>query len=241
MRATCRGITAQTANTCYRNLTCRKNLSGGSPYLFWWRCQLWARGAPHIPSLSCQNTGWSYTHTLTHTHTSRSDTNHRRLAMSVGSWTPPEGKVTKLELSYYLLVALAPGPAQAFENMHCHLASFRSLQRVPDRGCHPLLPLCSSTPLFNTAPPLVWLFWNNLIPPEAAAERRECSWTGQPFTSRAPRSPPPLPCALRAPWPSQAGESYVTGCYVIAADRVLLCVAQLRNIIPRCCYKFPPH
>lgn len=47
----------------------------------------------------------------------------------------------KLELSYYLLLVLAPGPAQAFENMHCHRASSLSLQRHPQPG-HLLYPLC---------------------------------------------------------------------------------------------------
>lgn len=133
-------------------------------------------------------------------------------------------------------LALAPGPAQAFENMHCHRASFLSLTAGPTTRSSSSNPV--STPLFSGTPPLVWLFWNESIPPlpEAAAERRECSWTGRPFTSRAPRlSPTSLPCALSAPWPSQAGESYVTGCYVIGADRGLLCSAQLRNVIPCCC------
>lgn len=146
--------------------------------------------------------------------------------------------------SCYLLVALAPGSAQAFENVHCHLASFQSLQRVPKLGCHLLSPLFLQPPLFNGTPPLVWLFGNNSLPPVAVSGAESAAGpAGRTQAVRPPHSPPPLPppCALCAPWPSQAGESYVTGCYVIAADRVLLWSALLRNIIPCCCHKFPPH
>lgn len=78
--------------------------------------------------------GGPYTH-LTHINT-------HLICQSVFELRLPpfdlEGNVTNLELMGYLLVVLAPGTAQAFENIHCHLASFPSLQQLPKLGRHPL-------------------------------------------------------------------------------------------------------
>lgn len=185
-----------------------------------------------------------HTHTLnslarTHTNTHKPQTPTKSVGFEI--YLPPfrsEGYICKLGLS--LPVGRC---ARADPGIWKHALPSRLLPvltagpRARQSSFH---PLCQPL-LFNSTPPLMWLFWNNLIPPEAEVERSECSWTSRPYTSRAPRHPPSPPCAPCAPSPSQAGESYVTGCYVIAADRVLLCSAQLRNIIPCCWHKFPPH
>lgn len=116
----------------------------------------------------------------------------------VGFTTPPAAICLRKSSTHYLLDVLAPGPAQALEHMHCHVASFQSLQRVPELG-HFLLTLSVSTAVFNSTPPPVELFWNSWIPPreDSGVERVQLD---RPQTVR-PGPPPPFPSspALSAP------------------------------------------
>lgn len=97
---------------------------------------------------------------------------------------------------------------------------------------HPKGP-SSSAPLHLLLCAYLWIHRPH---PEAAAA--ENSWADRPYRRRAPWSPSsPLLSPARSLRPDHPGLWTVMspGCCVIAADRVLLCGVQLRNIIPRCC------
>lgn len=94
---------------------------------------------------------YTRTHTQTHTDTYTQKNKIKKTQTPAKSvdfeiHLPPfdsDGNLTKLTL--ILPVVLAPWPAQAFENMHCHLASFLSLQRVQKIDRHLLLPSLSGS------------------------------------------------------------------------------------------------
>lgn len=142
---------------------------------------------------------------------------------------PSDSDVNVAKLELILPVVLAPGPAHGLRT-RCRAIAPRSLQRVPHVGGH-----LRALSVWNSTPPLVGLFLIECILPPRQQRREESVQLDRPFTSRAPTPPPP-----RAPWPSRAGESYVTGRYA-TADRVLLCSAQLTNVIPWCCHTLPSH
>lgn len=109
-------------------------------------------------------------------------------------------KRSKTRDSYYLLVALAPRPAQAFENMHCHLLQ-ESSQWLPKIGSH--LPwtlslcVCVSLPYSTALLLLCGCFRNNPVPPGGSSSAESAAGPA----GRAPATPLPLRslCALAVP------------------------------------------
>lgn len=112
-------------------------------------------------------------------------------------------KRSKTRDSYYLLVALAPRPAQAFENVHCHLASFKSLHSGSPKsaviflGFFLSLSLCVRVPYSTALLLLCGCFWNNPVPPCGSGSAESAAGPA----GRAPATPLPLrsQCALAVP------------------------------------------
>lgn len=163
--------------------------TSGSSYSIILPSQLWV--ASHTPFLS-----------LTHTH--------------AGVITDCSFRVfffLLLRSHFYLLDPLAPGPAEALEDVHCHLTRVLWSQRAQQLG-HLHAPSASAPP--GSAANLLsrGCFETSKFPPRKHAEdRRECSWTGRKPSTRDLQPPP----SLRSLRPDRLG--YVTDCCVIASDQ----------------------
>lgn len=112
----------------------------------------------------------------------------------------------------YLLVALAPGPTQAFESVHRHLARFLSSRQVPQVAAH-VVRLSVTLPSSAAARRLSLLsFWNDLIrpppPPPPRQKQRGASAAGpagrtyvRTQVARAGNYTPPPPVLAPSPSP----------------------------------------
>lgn len=147
-------------------------------------------------------------HALTHKPVSHTRTHAHRGALlcdvSRGLLSFWVAILRKLRSRAYLLGPLAPGPAEALEDMHCHLTPRPVLTAGPETRTSPCTPGLTGS-RFDSTPPFVRLLWNRRIPSEEACGGRERvqlhrpqtvgTWRHRDLQPAPPTLPPLSPCA----------------------------------------------